>query len=180
MAVCTGGGGAGVAGGESKLEIEDSLMGFGGGFFCCLSDGGKGGENVGRSGTLAGDGVEMGTDDKEPLELVDGGFDGGFGGGFGGAIGGGFMKVKSSPSMKGPREIGFGLGMDREGRVATFRLFMSPMKSGGGIKVPGGGGGAIAGGGGANMPSSPRSGRDITDRSSHHLCPQLLLLGSTP
>lgn len=31
MGVCTGGGGAGVCGGESMLGIEDSLMGFGGG-----------------------------------------------------------------------------------------------------------------------------------------------------
>lgn len=32
MGVCTGGGGAGVSGGESiRLVIDDSLMGFGGG-----------------------------------------------------------------------------------------------------------------------------------------------------
>lgn len=33
MVFFSGGGGAGVAGGESKLDIDDSLMGFGGGFF---------------------------------------------------------------------------------------------------------------------------------------------------
>lgn len=107
VGVCTGGGGAGVSGGESKLDIEDSLMGFGGGFLgvlCCLSEGGCGGAKVGRSGTLAGDGLEMGTDDRELLEQVDGGF--------GGAIGGGFMKVKSSPSVKGASEGGFGAGME--------------------------------------------------------------------
>lgn len=82
------------------------------------------------------------------------------------------MKVKSSPSMNGGSEVGFGSGMDREGNGATLRLFRSPMKSsGGGIKVPGGGGGAMAGGGGGAMaggggteiPSSSRSGTDITD-----------------
>lgn len=44
VGVCTGGGGAGVCGGESmRLVIEDSLMGFGGGVLevlVCLSDGG--------------------------------------------------------------------------------------------------------------------------------------------
>lgn len=45
-----------------------------------------------------------------------------------------------------------------------FRLFRSPMKSGGGgTKVPGGGGGAIEGGGGTNISPSTRSGTDITD-----------------
>lgn len=33
VGVCTGGGGAGVCGGESELETEEILMGFGGGFF---------------------------------------------------------------------------------------------------------------------------------------------------
>lgn len=98
----------------------------------------------------------MGPDDTKPLERV--------GGGSGGAIGGGFMKVKSSASMNGGSEAGFGSGMEREGRVAAFRLFRSPMKSnGGGIKAPGGGGGAIAGGGGTNNPPSLRTGTDITD-----------------
>lgn len=107
MGVCTGGGGAGVSGGESKLEIEDSLIGFGGGALwalCCLSAGGCGGENFGRSGTLAGGGLEMGTDDAEPVELVDGGF--------GGAIGGGFKKVKSTSSVEGASEVSVGAGMD--------------------------------------------------------------------
>lgn len=31
VGVCTGGGGAGVCGGGSRVEIEDSLLGFGGG-----------------------------------------------------------------------------------------------------------------------------------------------------
>lgn len=89
----------------------------------------------------------MGTDDKEPVEQVDGGF--------GGAIGGGLMKVKSSSSTKGASEDGF----------AKFRVFRSPMKSrGGGTKVCGGGGGAIeGGGGGTNTSPSTRSGTDITD-----------------
>lgn len=34
---------------------------------------------------------------------------------------------------------------------------------GGGIKMSGGGGGAIEGGGGTIIPSSSRSGRDMTD-----------------
>lgn len=37
VALCTGGGGAGLCGGESKLNIEDSLMGFSGGFLRDLS-----------------------------------------------------------------------------------------------------------------------------------------------
>lgn len=107
MGVCTGGGGAGVCGGESQLEIEDSLMGFGGGalrVLCCLSAGGCGGANFGRSGTLAGGGLEMGKDDALLLELVDGGF--------GGAIGGGFKKIKSSCSMGGANEGHFGAGIE--------------------------------------------------------------------
>ena len=43
--------------------------------------GGCGGANFGRSGTLAGDGLEMGVDDAEPEEQVDGGFGGAIGGG---------------------------------------------------------------------------------------------------
>lgn len=46
----------------------------------------------------------MGTDETEPVEQVDGGF--------GGAIGGGFMKVKSSPFMKGPGEADSEEGME--------------------------------------------------------------------
>lgn len=105
VGVCTGGGGAGVCGGESRAEIEDSLMGFGGGVlkvFCCLSEGGCGAANFGCSGTSAG-GV-LAKDDAEPLEQVDGGF--------GGAIGGGFKEDKSSCPMDGASEGSFGAGMD--------------------------------------------------------------------
>ena len=107
MGVCTGGGGAGLCGGESRLDIEDSLIGFGGGVLkvlCCLSEGGCGAANFGCSGIMAGGGLEMGTDDAEPLEHVDGGF--------GGAIGGGFKKVKSSSPLDGASEVGFGEGME--------------------------------------------------------------------
>lgn len=107
MGVCTGGGGAGVCGGESRLGMEDSLIGFGGGIlevFCSLSFGGCGGANFGRSGTLTGGGLEMGTEDAEPLEQVDGGF--------GGAIGGGCKKVKSSSPVESATEVGFGAGME--------------------------------------------------------------------
>lgn len=136
VGVCTGGGGAGVCGGESEMEMEDSLMGFGGGVFAvlsCLSGGGCGGANLGWSGMWSGCALEIGIDDPEPLEQVEGGF--------GGAIAGGFKRAKSS---------------------SFDRLFRSPMKSGGGIKG-GGSGGAIEGGGGINISPSTRSGRDITD-----------------
>lgn len=46
VGVFTGGGGAGVCGGESRLETEENLMGLGGGIFSvliCLSVGGNGG-----------------------------------------------------------------------------------------------------------------------------------------
>lgn len=83
-------------------------------------------------------GVEMGKDDAEPLEQIDGGF--------GGAIGGGFKEEKSSSIM------------------GWTGLFRPSMKSGGGrMKVPGGGGGAIEGGGGTIISPSTRSGTDITD-----------------
>lgn len=83
-------------------------------------------------------GVEMGKDDAEPLEQIDGGF--------GGAIGGGFKKEKSSSIM------------------GWTGLFRPSVKSGGGrMKVPGGGGGAIEGGGGTIISPSTRSGTDITD-----------------
>lgn len=93
MGVCTGGGGAGVCGGKSRLDIEDSLMGFTGGallVLCCFSLGGGGGANFGCCGTLARGGLGTGTDEPEPEEQVDGGF--------GGAIGGGFRKARSSSS----------------------------------------------------------------------------------
>lgn len=51
---------------------------------------------------MAGDGVEMGMDDEEPLEQVDGGF--------GGAIGGGFMEVKSPMDIAS--ELSFGAGKE--------------------------------------------------------------------
>lgn len=140
MGVCAGGGGAGVCGGESMLGIEDSLMGFGGGVLdlCCFSEGSSGGANFGGSGIGSDGGVEMGKDDVEPLEQIDGGF--------GGAIGGGFKKEKSSSIM------------------GWTGLLRPSMKSGGGrIKVPGGGGGAIEGGGGTIISPSTRSGTDITD-----------------
>lgn len=76
-------------------------MGFGGGVLkvlCCFSEGGCGGANLGCSGTMACGGVEIGMDDEEPLEQVDGGF--------GGAIGGGFKEVKSP--MDTASEGGFG------------------------------------------------------------------------
>lgn len=107
VGVCTGGGGAGVCGGESRLETEDSLMGLGGGvleFFACFSAGGFGGANDGWSGTVEDGGLEMGIEDTELLEEVDGGF--------GGAIGGGFKKVKSSSRKDGASEGGLGAGMD--------------------------------------------------------------------
>lgn len=120
-------------------------MGFGGGtftVFCCFSVGGCGGANFGRSGTFAG-GTEMGTDDPDPVEQVDGGF--------GGAIGGGFKMDKSSSTRDG----GFGAGIDGGWRASGSKLFKSPMKSGGGgMKSTGGGGGAIEGGGGTNIFSS--------------------------
>ncbi len=100
--VCTGGGGAGVCGGESRVEIDDSLMGFGGGVLgvlCCLSEGGCGGANFGCSGIFVGGVLAMDMEDAEPLEQVDGGF--------GGAIGGGFKEPKSSS----PSEGSFGAGM---------------------------------------------------------------------
>lgn len=53
---------------------------------------------------MAGGGLELGTDDTELLVQVDGGF--------GGAIGGGFMKFKSSSSMKCASEVGFGADME--------------------------------------------------------------------
>lgn len=159
VGVCAGGGGAGDCGGESRMEIEDNLTGFGGGVLkvlFCLSEGGCGGANDGCSGTFAGGGLEIGTDDAEPVEQVDGGF--------GGAIGGGFKKFKSSSPMDSAGKFNFGAGMEGGSRVARSRLFRSPMKSGGGgIKVPGGGGGAIEGGGGTNISPSMRSGIDITD-----------------
>lgn len=55
---------------------------------------------MGCSGT---GGLEIGKDDVEPLEQVDGGF--------GGAIGGGFKKVKSSSPID-DSEVGFGVGME--------------------------------------------------------------------
>lgn len=92
----------GVAAGEvdgiklSMLEIEDIRVGFGGGIFpgfCCFSEGGLGGANLGqsgRSGIMLGSGVVIG---GKALEEVDGGF--------GGVIGGGISKVKSSSNAGG-------------------------------------------------------------------------------
>lgn len=95
MDVCTGGLGTGVSGGESRLGIEDSLMGFAGGVFIlfCFSGGGGGGANLGCSGTLRGGGLEIGNGDVEPLKKIEGGF--------GGATGGGFKKERSSSSIDG-------------------------------------------------------------------------------
>lgn len=58
---------------------------------------------MGCSGTS---GLEMGKDDVEPLEQVDGGF--------GGAIGGGFKKVKSSSRTDSDSGVGFGVDMGRD------------------------------------------------------------------
>lgn len=105
---------------------------------------------------MSGGGLEIGKDDVEPLEQIDGGF--------GGAIGGGFKKVKSSSPMDGDIEMGFGAGMEGGLRFSRSGLFRSLMKSDGvGIQVPGGGGGAIEGGGGTNISPSTRSGTDIID-----------------
>lgn len=106
VGVCTGGAGAGICGGESRLAIDESRIGFGGGFlwvFCCSLPGGGGGAKFGCLGTLAGDGFEIGVEDAELLEPVDGGFGGVVGwdfvirrffsslrgGGFGATVGGG-------------------------------------------------------------------------------------------
>lgn len=151
----------GVAAGEVcgiKLSIEDSRVGFGGGTFpdfCCFSEGGLGGANLGQSGSsgiMLGGGVEIG---GKALEEVDGGF--------GGVIGGGFSKVKSS-SNAGGCEGGFGGGIEGRLNIAKVGLSRSPMKSGGGrTNCVGGGGGATEGGGGTKMSPSICSDMDITD-----------------
>ena len=99
VGVCSGGGGAGVCGGRSRLDMEDSLMGFWGGALlvvCCFSVGGCAGAKFGISGILAGDELRM--DEAEQEEPVDGGF--------GGAIGGGFKRTRSS-SIEGAIGMGF-------------------------------------------------------------------------
>lgn len=150
MGVCTGGGGAGICGGGSKLEMEDILIGFGGGDLtdlCSFSAGGCGGANLGWSGTTFKGGLHLGMEDDEPVEQMDGGL--------GGDMGGGLRRVKSSSS---PVDASRGV------RLARAGPFISPRKSGGGrIKVPGGGGAAMAGGGGINMSPTTGSGTDIRD-----------------
>ena len=102
---CTGGGGAGVCGGESLVEMEDSLMGFKGGVFIfgCLSEGGCGAAYLGCSGTRSGGRLEADRVEAEPLEQIEGGL--------GGAICGSCKMEKSSPSAAGNAEGGFGAGM---------------------------------------------------------------------
>lgn len=164
MGFCTGGGGAGVCGGESWVKMEDSLMGFGGGIFLgCLSEGGCGATNLGCSGIRSGGRLEADKVEAEPLEQLEGGL--------GGAICGGFKKEKSSSSIKGTAEGGFGAGMGGGRRFCRSGSSSSPMNSGGGgIKFTGGGGGATVGGGGTNMSSS-RSNVDTTDPFSRLSAP---------
>lgn len=90
VGVCTGGGGAGESGGKSMLWTDDIRIGFGGGVLkvFCFSVGGCGGAYWGCSGTFAAIGLETGTDDEDPPDVVDGGL--------GGDIGGGVKKLKSS------------------------------------------------------------------------------------
>lgn len=137
--------------------MEDSLMGFGGGIFLgCLSEGGCGATNLGCSGIRSGGRLEADKVEAEPLEQLEGGL--------GGAICGGFKKEKSSSSIKGIAEGGFGAGMGGGRRFCRSGSSRSHMNSGGGgIKLPGGGGGAMVGGGGGTNIFSSRSNADITD-----------------
>lgn len=89
------------------MDMEDSLMGFGGGTFTfgALSEGGGGGgaAYLGCSGTKSEGRLEA---DKveEPLEEIEGGL--------GGAMCGGCMKEKSSSSS---------MGWNADGRVGAGR-----------------------------------------------------------
>lgn len=122
------------------MEMEDSLMGFGGGIFIfgCRSEGGCGAVYLGCSGMRSEGRLEADKVEAEPLEQTEGGLSG--------AICGGCKKEKSSSCTEGNALGGFGAG---RGGGSRFCRSGSYRNSGGGrIKVPGGGGGAIVGGGG--------------------------------
>lgn len=143
--------------GNSKLDIDENLMGLGGGIFWTLlmgiwavSAGGCGGVNLGHSGMSSGE-----------LEEIWGGF--------GGAIDGGF-NIDRSTSSDIPCEGGLGGGIGGGSRVDRSTGEYGSSKNadggvtcpgGGGINWGGGGGGAIDGGGGIRICSSSVSSTEM-------------------